>query len=77
MGDRNPGNLHKFASISTTLLQRGVGVKFVLCYNPMPKNTAATALTFAILTACLLAVVPITTTTLQYFLEPAQKLNKN
>jgi hypothetical protein len=43
----------------------------------MSKNTAATALAFAILTLGLIAVVPITTTTLQYFLEPAQKLNRN
>jgi hypothetical protein len=43
----------------------------------MPKNIAATTLAFAILTLGLLAIVPITTTTLQYHLEPTQKLNRN
>ena len=43
----------------------------------MPKNTAATTLAFAILTLGLIAVVPITTTTLQYHLEPAHKPAKN
>ena len=43
----------------------------------MSKNTAATTLAFAILILGLIVVVPVTTTTLQYHLEPAHKLNKN